>query len=171
MEKTGVGEPTVEKRAFKPMGRVRVHFNGEFGILAGKAVRQGEVHTVWFRRRRYDGEAPDARIRSGDGDVCPGGTGGQLMRKQSMVERDRLEKLEAELAELKREVCTGLFDGVRMALPGGIRCTLPTEDLEIVDAGTAGATEVGWIEGKLGDGTTVYLRGYASKRREEQKAP
>lgn len=40
---------------------------------------------------------------------------------------------------------------------------LATADLSIVDAGTVGATEAGWVEIKLAGGTSIYLRGYATK--------
>ena len=39
---------------------------------------------------------------------------------------------------------------------------LATEDLEIVDAGSTGATEQDWIEVKVG-GVTGYIRVYSSK--------
>lgn len=40
---------------------------------------------------------------------------------------------------------------------------LGTATLDIVDAGTAGATESGWVEIKIAGGSSIYLRGYATK--------
>ena len=75
---------------------------------------------------------------------------------------DRLDEVEARLAELERMVATALFDGTTLDLPGRLKCDLTTEDLEIVDAGSTGATEQDWVEVEVG-GNTGYLRVYASK--------
>ena len=40
--------------------------------------------------------------------------------------------------------------------------SLPTQDLEILDAGIHGATEAAWIKARIG-GKIVYLRGHAAK--------
>ncbi len=40
---------------------------------------------------------------------------------------------------------------------------LPTSELEIVDAGTIGATESGWVEVSLDGGASIFLRGFATK--------
>ena len=75
---------------------------------------------------------------------------------------DRVDELETRVAELERMVATALFDGTTLDLPGGLKCDLTTEDLEIVDAGSTGATEQDWIEVQVG-GVTGYLRVYAAK--------
>lgn len=76
---------------------------------------------------------------------------------------DRIERLEQRLADLERAAARGLFPGggAECVLPGGLTVTLPTEDLQILDAGTVGATEAGWVAVDVGSGG--YLRVYASK--------
>jgi len=69
---------------------------------------------------------------------------------------DRIDELERRVGALERSAATGLFDGTTLQLP------TPTEDLEIVDAGSTGATEQGWIEVEV-DGATGYLRVFAAK--------
>jgi hypothetical protein len=52
--------------------------------------------------------------------------------------------------------------GIGAAAPGSLlELNLATEDLEIVDAGSAGATEQDWIEVQVG-GVTGYIRVYAA---------
>ena len=75
---------------------------------------------------------------------------------------DRVDELETRVAELERMVATALFDGTTLNLPGGLKCDLATEDLEVLDAGSAGATEQDWVEVEVG-GNTGYLRVYAAK--------
>lgn len=53
--------------------------------------------------------------------------------------------------------------GLGASAPGSpLEMNLPTEDFEIVDAGSAGATEQDWIEVQIG-GVQGYLRVYATK--------
>lgn len=75
---------------------------------------------------------------------------------------DRIERLETRLATLERTAATGLFESTTLTLPGGISLPeLATESLEVVDAGSAGATEQAWVEVEV-DGVTGYLRVYAA---------
>jgi hypothetical protein len=76
---------------------------------------------------------------------------------------DRIDAMERRIAELERGTPTGLFPGGGnvLTLPAGLYAVLTTEDLEIIDAGTAAATELGWIEVEL-DGVPGYLRVYAA---------
>jgi len=76
----------------------------------------------------------------------------------------RIVELERRLANVERAAATGLFPdgGVVCVLPGGLELTLVTEDVEIVDAGSAGATEQDWIEVTVG-GNTGYLRVFAAE--------
>jgi hypothetical protein len=62
VEEAPAVEEASEKRCdYQPMDPVKVRFTGEFGILAGKAVHQGEVHTVrywqYLAARETGGEA------------------------------------------------------------------------------------------------------------------
>ena len=76
----------------------------------------------------------------------------------------RIEELERKLEELERLAAMGLFDGTTMVLPGQLSLPdLSTGPLEIVDSGTATATEQGWVEVEDADGNTGYVRVYASK--------
>jgi hypothetical protein len=53
--------------------------------------------------------------------------------------------------------------GIGAAAPGStVEINLATEDLEFVDAGSAGATEQDWLEVQIG-GNTGYIRVFASK--------
>ena len=76
---------------------------------------------------------------------------------------DRIDRLEKRMADLERSAALGLFPsgGTQCALPGGLALTMATEDLEILDAGSAGATEQDWIEVTV-DGNTGYIRVYAA---------
>lgn len=60
---------------------------------------------------------------------------------------DRIEELEAKVAKLER-ILAGRLD-------------TPTEALAIIDAGSTGATEQGWIEVTVGD-VTGYIRIFAA---------
>ncbi len=77
---------------------------------------------------------------------------------------DRIDELERRLEDLERAAATGLFPGggTTLTAPGGLALTMATEDLEIVDAGSAGATEQGWVEVEL-NGVTGYVRVFAGK--------
>lgn len=75
---------------------------------------------------------------------------------------DRIDALERRLATLERTAATGLFFGTTLTLPGGVDMpALATESLEVVDAGSAGATEQAWVEVEV-EGVTGYLRVYAA---------
>lgn len=77
----------------------------------------------------------------------------------------RIEMLEQRLADLERFAPTGLIEpaGTAMQLPGGLEMAeLDTESLEIVDAGSAGATEQDWIAVEVG-GNAGYIRVFATK--------
>ena len=76
---------------------------------------------------------------------------------------DRIDALERRLADLERSAATGLFDGTLLDAPGGIKLDLATEDVEIKDAGSAGATEQDWIEVELNAADTGYIRVFAAK--------
>jgi hypothetical protein len=53
--------------------------------------------------------------------------------------------------------------GIGTSAPGSLtEWNMATLDLEFVDAGTASATEAGWVDVQIG-GTTMYLRAFASK--------
>ena len=76
---------------------------------------------------------------------------------------DRVDALERRIADLERAAPTGLFPsgGTECVLPGGLELTMPTEDIEIVDGGSDGATEQDWIEVTVG-GNTGYIRVFAA---------
>jgi hypothetical protein len=77
---------------------------------------------------------------------------------------DRIDELEARITTLERVIGAGLFNGTTLILPGGISMAeLATQSLEIVDAGTTGATEQAWIEVEVSGGTTGYLRIFGAK--------
>ncbi len=61
---------------------------------------------------------------------------------------DRIEELEERVAALERAL-TGKF-------------ATATQELEIVDAGTSGATEQAWVEVQVG-GVVGYLRAFSSE--------
>ena len=66
------------------------------------------------------------------------------------------EELARQLRELEKRVAT-LEARERLLLWG-----LATEDLELIDAGSAGATQQDWVEITVG-GNTGYIRVYASE--------
>lgn len=65
---------------------------------------------------------------------------------------DRTQALEDRVAALEAQA----------ALQTPTTIDAATEEIKIVDAGSAGATEAGWIEVTL-DGVTGYVRVYAAK--------
>lgn len=82
-----------------------------------------------------------------------------VIERDSLVNNllDRTRDLEERLAEIERLAATGLFDGTALSLPGTIRMmALPTESLEVLDAGSTGATEQDWIEVAV-EGVTGYI--------------
>lgn len=72
---------------------------------------------------------------------------------------DRVDALERRLTDLERSAVVDLFPNadVTCVLPGGLELALPTEDLALVDAGTAAATEEAWIQ-VIVNGTAGYIR-------------
>ena len=66
------------------------------------------------------------------------------------------EELALQLGKLEKRVAT-LEARERLLLWG-----LGTEDLELIDAGSAGATQQDWVEITVG-GNTGYIRVYASE--------
>ena len=93
------------------------------------------------------------------------------LRPNSLLDRDhyeenlleRIEALERRLEALERSAATGLFDGTTMQLPGQLEMAgLDTESFEVLDAGSAGATEQDWVEVEVG-GSTGYIRVFATK--------
>lgn len=78
---------------------------------------------------------------------------------------DRIAQLEAQLEALERAVAMGLFapGSTTMLLPGQLEMPgLATQSLKVTDAGSAGATQQGWIEVEVG-GVKGYVRVYGTK--------
>lgn len=67
-----------------------------------------------------------------------------------------MEQMAAKIRELEKRVET--LEARERSLAWG----LSTEDLELIDAGTAGASFQHWIEITV-DGNTAYLRVYSTK--------
>ena len=70
--------------------------------------------------------------------------------------RELMEKMAARISELEERIA--VLETRERSLAWG----LATEDLVLVDAGSAAATELDWVEITV-DGNTGYLRVFAAK--------
>lgn len=71
---------------------------------------------------------------------------------------DTLERMASKIQELERRIAD-----LETHERSRTWWNLPTEDLELLDAGSVGATEQDWIEVVVGSYITGYIRVFSAK--------